>query len=75
MAWAQYVQDLVFFWLEILLKIKPNEENENIKFWLQTTTGYRLLLKSFLKNPYPHKDFDFFLGATLQLVENIKPIR
>ena len=26
------------FGLEILLKIKPNEKYENLKFWLQTTT-------------------------------------
>ena len=39
-------------WLEILNKKK-------LKFWLQTTTWNRLLLEPFLKNPYPHKEFDF----------------
>ena len=40
-------------WLEILNKKK------NLKFWFQTINWNRLLLKPFLKNPYPHMEFDF----------------
>ena len=57
------------FWLEILLKIKTNEKYENLKFWLQTTTWNPLLLKPFLKNPYPHKEFKFLEGNPPTLPE------
>ena len=99
---------LAFFWLEILLKIKPNEKCENLnfcenlqiwleilnkkilkylnfgenlkiwleilnkkklKFWLQTTTWNPLLLKPFLKNPYPYKEFKFLEGNPPTLPE------
>ena len=100
-VWKSEIYENFQILLEILLKIKPNEKHETLKFcknlqiwleilnkkilkylnfgenlkiwleilnkkklkfWLQTTTWNRLLLKPFLKNTYPHKEFFFREG-------------
>ena len=52
-------------WLEILNKKK-------LKFWLQTTTWNRLLLKPFLKNHIPIRNF-FFVGEHSNLSRILNP--
>ena len=68
LAWNPFKNENLNFcenlqiWLEILNK-------KNLKFWLQTTTWNQLLLKPFLKNPYPHKEFKFLEGNPPTLPE------
>ena len=57
-------------------EIPLNEISENTKILLKNSLRrIRYFCIQNSKNPDPHKEFFFFMGATLQLVENIKLIR